>query len=216
MSYHHVLSAAVALALSSTAYGAGIPAGKVADWSGGTANIMIYGHDAPIGRIHENGAVTFDLPTPPETGRTVAQTFDRCRTGSLEVVNGDADVAPIMMYADIGGNEVGMVAADSPEMAAYQLSWGQTELAKGSFLRWLHVDGAASVTGKCVENLLTVSGPVDFVNESALRFAPGWNLVRTTHVEIMPHDDGSAHVIHAVDDALQALPAGAQWYLEKK
>lgn len=61
-----------------------------------------------------------------------------------------------------------------------------------------------------------MSGPVDFVNESALRFAPGWNLVRTTHVEIMPHDDGSAHVIHAVGDALQALPADALWYLDKK
>jgi hypothetical protein len=216
MKLPRALTAATALAVSAAAPGAEVPAGKAADWCGGTANIMIYGHDAPIGRIHQDGAVTFDLPTPPQTGQTVAETFDRCRTGSLELVNGDADVAPIMIYAEIGGDEVGMVAADSAEMAAYQLSWGQTELVKGSFLRWLHVDGAASVTGKCVENLLTVSGPADLVNESELRFEPGWNLVRTTHVEIMPHADGSAHVIHAVDDALQALPTEATWYLQKK
>lgn len=61
-----------------------------------------------------------------------------------------------------------------------------------------------------------MSGPVDLLNESELRFEPSWNLVRTTHLEIMPHADGSAHVIHVVDDALQTLPADAQWYLEKK
>jgi len=177
---------------------------------------MIYGHDAPIGRIHDDGSVTFDLPTPPETGQSVAETFDRCRTGSLDVVNGDADVAPIMIYAEIGTDEVSMVAADSPEMAAYQLSWGQTELVKGSFMRWLHVDGAASVTGKCVEEMVTVSGPAEFVHETGLRFVSGWNLVRTTHVEIMQHADGSAHVTHSIDDALQALPADVMWYLEQK
>jgi len=214
MNFSIALNAAIALVLSPAALGAEVPAGKVARWPGGTANIMIYGHDAPVGRILDNGAVTFDLPVPPGTGQTIVQTFDRCRTGSLEVVNGETEVAPIMIYAEIDGDEIGMVAADSAEMAAYQLSWGQTELVTGSFLRWLHVADAASVTGKCVEEMVTESGPVDFVTELDLRFEPGWNLVRTAHREIMRHADGSAHVIHAVNDALPAMPADASWYLE--
>lgn len=216
MKYPAILGGAVALAMFSAALEAEIPAGTVAGWPGGKADIMTWGHDDPIGRIHEDGAVTFNLPTPPETGQTVARTFVRCRTAELNVVNGDADVAPTMLYVAIGEGQVGMVAADSPEMAAYQLSWGQTALVKGSFIRWLHVDGDAAVTGKCVEEMLTVSGPVEFVTESDLHLLAGWNLIRTTNIEVMHHEDGTAHETHTRHDALQAWPADAMWYLEKK
>lgn len=216
MRYARRLTAAAALAACATALGADVPAGKVAGWPGGTAEIMTWGHDEPLGRIHDDGAVTFNLPTPPGTGQTVAQTFDRCRTAELEVINGEADVAPTMLYIESGEDQVGLVAASSPEMAAYQLSFGQTELVKGSFLRWLHVAGDAAVSGKCVEEMVTVSGPVDFVTELDLRFVSGWNLVRTTNLEVLRHADGSAHETHTAHDALQSWPADAAWYLENR
>lgn len=216
MNYAALLIAAVTLALSTPALGADVPAGKVVEWPGGTANIMTYGFDDPIGRVAADGSVTFNLPTPPETGQTFAQTFDRCRTSPLDVVNGEADVAPVMAYVLLDGKEVAMVAADSAEMANYQLSWGQTELVKGSHVRWLHVDGNASVTGRCVEEMVTVSGPAEFVNEFDLKVVAGWNLIRTTFLEIMQHEDGTAHETHSRHDALQAWPADAAWHLEQK
>ncbi len=213
-----VLSAGAVLAMSCAApvLAAEVPAGKVAGWQGGTAEIYTYGHDAPLGRIQADGSVTFDLPTPPDTGQTVAQTFDRCRAGGFSVVNGEANVAATMIYMKAGDDETGMVAATNPEIAAYQLSWGQTELVEGAFLRWLHVDGKAAVTGTCVEEMITPSGPAEFTTESRLEFAPGWNLVRTTIVEFMEHADGSRHETHTIHDALQAMPDDAMWYLESK
>jgi hypothetical protein len=216
MKYTGTLTAAFALALSCTTVAAATPAGKVVGWQGGTAEVMIWGHDEPVGRVHEDGSVTFDLPTPPETGQTVTRTFSRCRTSELTVVNGEADVAPTMLYLQSGEEQVGMVAADSPEMAAYQLSWGQTELVKGSFLRWVHVAGDAAVTGRCVEEQISVSGPIEVVTEMDLNLKSGWNLVRTTNLEIIRHADGTAHETHTRYDALQAFPAEAAWYLESK
>lgn len=216
MRYPEYLLAAAAIALSFTVSGAEIPAGHVVGWQDGTAEIMTDGHDAPIGRIHANGAVTFTLPVPPDGGQTVAETFSRCRTGGLEVVNGAASVTPTMLYIKTDKGERGMVAADSTEMAAYRLSWGQTELVKGSFMRWLYVDGDAAVTGKCVEKMVTPSGPAEFVTEMNLRFVSGWNLVRTTNLELIHHPDGSAHETHTLHDALQGWPEGASWFLEEK
>lgn len=216
MNHVKLLGILAAVLMFPVAAGAEIQAGRVAGWAGGTADIMIFGHDGPVGRIQADGSVTFDLPTPPETGQTVARTFDRCRTSRLEVVNGEADVAPTMLYIEAGGEQLGLIGADSPEMAAYQLSWGQTELVKGSFLRWLHVDGDAAVTGRCAEEMVTVSGPVEFVVDNDLRLVSGWNLVRTAHLEVMRHADGSAHETHVRHDALQAWPADATWYVEAK
>ena len=212
------ISAGAVLALSCAlpAFAAEVPGGKVAGWQGGAAEIFTYGHDEPIGRIREDGSVSFDLPTPPDSDQTVAQTFDRCRTGGLSVKNGAANVVPTMLFVKTGGDEPGLVAATNPETAAYQISWGQTQLVKGAFLRWLHVDGEAAVTGRCVEEMVTPSGPAEFTNELRLEFAPGWNLVRTTSVELMEHEDGSRHETHTIHDALQAMPDDAMWYLEAK
>ncbi len=214
MRYPALIGAAAALAVAGPALCAEFAAGKVTGWTGGAANVFTWGHDEPIGRIQDDGSVIFTLPTPPETGQTIAQTFDRCRTAALDVINGEADVAPTMLYIESGEDQLGMIAADSSAMAAYQLSFGQTELVKGSFLRWLHVAGDAAVTGRCVEEMVTVSGPVEFVTELDLRFVAGWNLVRTTNVEVLRHADGTAHETHTVHDALQAWPADAAWYLE--
>lgn len=212
------ISAGAVLALSCAlpAFAAEVPGGKVAGWQGGTAGIYTYGLDEPLGHIRDDGSVTFNLPTPPDLDQTVAQTFDRCRTGGLSVENGGASVAPVMLYVKTGNDEAGLVAATNPETAAYQLSWGQTELVKGAFLRWLHVDGKAAVTGRCVEEMVTPSGPAEFTNELRLEFAPGWNLVRTSIVELMEHEDGSRHETHTIHDALQAMPDDAMWYLETK
>lgn len=209
-------SAVLALSCVYPVLAAEVPGGKVAGWQGGAAEIFTYGHDAPIGRIRDDGSVSFDLPTPPDSDQTVAETFDRCRTGGLSVQNGGANVVPTMLFVKTGDDETGMVAATNPETAAYQLSWGQTELVKGAFLRWLHVDAEAAVTGRCVEEMVTPSGPAEFTNELRLEFAPGWNVVRTTIVELMEHEDGSRHETHTIHDALQAMPDDAMWYLEAK
>jgi hypothetical protein len=187
---------------------------RVIGWPGGAANVMTYGHDAPIGRIQEDGTITFDLPTPSEANQTVSQTFDRCRTTPLTVENGAARVMPTMLYVELGDSELSLVAASSPEMAAWSLSFGESPLVKGSHLRWLHVDGAASVTGDCVETMLTPSGDLAFRNTWQLQLTPGWNLIRTTFVEVVEHADGSRHETHTIHDALPALPEDAHWYLE--
>ena len=193
-----------------------VPTGRVANWSGGTAEIMTYGHDSPIGQIHEDGGVTFDLPTPPARGQTVADTFDRCPAGGLVVKNGEAEVNATMLYIERDESELGLVAATSPEFAAWTLSFGQTPLVKGAHLRWLHVDGDASVSGDCVREMLTPSGDMEFRNESRLNLVDGWNLIRTAFVEVIEHEDGSRHETHTVNDALQVFPDDALWYLETR
>lgn len=207
-----ILVASLAYCLCSAALADPVPAGRAAQWQGGTADILTYGHDGLVGRIHEDGTVTFDLPTPPETGQTVADTFDRCRAGGLTVQNGAAEVAATMLFIERDGSELGLVAATSPEFAQWSLSFGQSPLVKGAHLRWLHVDGDASVTGDCVEEMVTASGPMEFRNESRLNLVKGWNLIRSTFVEVVEHEDGSRHETHTVHDALQAFPDDAMWY----
>lgn len=210
------ITLACSLAAFAIAFAHADPAGRIAGWSGGTADIFTYGHDDPIGRIHGDGTVTFELPVPPANGQTVADTFDRCRSSALTIDNGDAEVTPTMLYVEHDGAELGLVSASSPEMAEWSLSFGQSPLVEGSHLRWLYVAGAASVTGDCVERMLTPSGELDFRNEWQLQLAPGWNLIRSTFAEVIEHADGSRHETHTRHDALQTMPDDAHWYLETR
>jgi len=209
-----ILITTFAACLCSNVLADSVPAGRVADWSGGAADIMTYGHDSPIGRIHEDGTVTFDLPTPPARGQTVAATFDRCPAGGLVVKNGEAEVSATMLYVERDEVELGLVAATSPEFAAWTLSFGESPMVKGAHLRWLHVAGDASVSGDCVEEMLTPSGDLEFHSESRLELVDGWNLIRTAFVEVVEFEDGSRYEKHTVHDALQAFPDDTLWYLE--
>jgi hypothetical protein len=200
--------------LCATALADPSPTGRVADWNGGTAEIMTYGHDSPIGRILEDGTVTFDLPTPPATGQTVAATFDRCPAGGLVVKNGEAEVSATMLYVERDGVELGLVAATSPEFAAWTLTFGESPMVKGAHLRWLHVDGDASVNGECVQEMLTPAGDLEFRGEYRLNLVDGWNLIRTAFLDVVEYEDGSRYETHTVHDALQAFPEDALWYLE--
>jgi len=209
-----ILITVIISCLSTTVLADPLPSGRVADWGGGTAEIMTYGHDSPIGRILEDGTVTFDLPTPAARGQTVAATFDRCHAGGLVVNNGEAEVSATMLYVERKGVELGLVAATSPELAAWTLSFGESPMVKGAHLRWLYVDGDASVNGECVQEMLTPAGDLEFRSESKLVLVDGWNLIRTEFVDVVEYEDGSRYETHTVHDALQVFPDDAQWYLE--
>lgn len=200
--------------LSTTLVADPVPAGQVANWNGGTAKIRSHGHNGTIGRILKDGTVTFALPTPEATGQTVADTFNHCPSGGLVVTNGEAEVSVTMLYVERDGKELGLVAATSPELAAWSLTFGQSPVVKGAHLRWLHVDGDASVNGECVQEMLTPAGDLEFRSESKLVLVDGWNLIRTEFVKVVEFEDGSSYETHTVHDALQAFPNDAQWYLE--
>lgn len=71
------------------------------------------------------------------------------------------------------------------------------------------------MTGDRVEEIYTSSGPTEVRIESRLQFASGWNLVRTTFLEILEQEDGSRFETHSVNDALQEFPADALWYVSE-
>ncbi len=208
-----ILATSLACSLIGVAQADPIQAGRLAEWSGGTAVIQTYGHDGAIGSIKEDGTVLFDLPPPELTGQTIAETFDYCSTGGLKVENGAAQVAATMLYVEHNGSELGMVAATSPELAAWSLSYGQTPQVEGAHLRWFYVDGEASVDGVCLEEVYTASGPTAVRLENRLNFVKGWNLVRTTFLEILEQEDGPRLETHTINDALQVFPDDAVWYL---
>ncbi|MEQ8484636.1 MAG: hypothetical protein RIB46_09755 [Pseudomonadales bacterium] len=187
----------------------------VVGWPGGAAAVVSYDFDDPVGEVSAEGAIHFELPVPPASRQTVADTFDRCPTGKLDIENGAAPVTPVMLLVELGGRELSLAAASSPDMAAWTLSFGQAPLVKGSFLRWLHVDGAASVSGECVETLLTDAGDLETRTEWRLELAPGWNLIRTTYLDYAELEDGRRQETHTVHDAVVALPEDARWYLEQ-
>jgi hypothetical protein len=210
-----MLAAGLLLCTFTVCQAESMPAGKLANWFGGPTDILTYGEDQPIGRIEADGAVSFRLPTPPVLDQTVADTFVRCSDGELTVENGEARLVPVIAFIEHDGRDLGMIAASSEARANYSLTYGQSGLVRGYDLRWVHVDAAASVTGRCESQMNIGAGPVDFVAEYQLDFLPGWNLVRTAIVEYVESEDGSRQETHTRYDALQAFPQEAMWYLDQ-
>jgi hypothetical protein len=190
------------------------PGGRVVDWPGSTAEILTHGLDGPVGRIDADGQVTVDLPTPPDTEQTVAETLGRCLGDAPVIENGEAQFTPLIPFTELRGRDVGMIAADSRESAMNALTYGQSPLVRGATLRWVHLDRAARLEGECTQPTWTTGGTIDTRVETRLEFSPGWNLLRTTTVDFLELEDGSRYETHTVYEVVQGMPEGFDWYLK--
>lgn len=194
------------------------PAGSIDDWTGGTAAIRMMRSEVDVGRIDADGSVHLSLPEPPASRQTAARTFARCE--GLEVSGGDVTVAPAMFFIDTGEGENYLFPATSADVANWQASFGETPLAEGAWLQWIHASGAARISGSCRQQIHTGSSGDEPAFEESVDYdvtlAQGWNRVRQGIESVYVDPDGSRHVRQQSVRSVDAVPAGIRWYPERR
>ena len=190
--------------------------GGVEGWSHGAAPIHMMRSDAAVGRIDADGSIHLDLREPAASQQTAARTFARCE--GLEVADGEAVVAPVMLFVNSGQGENYLFPATSPEIALWQASFGETALVEGAWLQWIHASAAAQVVGTCATEVHTASsGELPAFEERVdfdVRLKPGWNLVRQAIEAVHEEPDGTRHVRVKSTRIVDAFPADMRWYSE--
>lgn len=194
------------------------PSGSVDSWNGDATALLMARVDGEVGRIDADGTVHLDLPEPPVSRQTAARTFARCE--GLDVSGGDVVVAPAMFFIDAGEGENYLFPATSVAVADWQASFGETPLAQGAWLQWIHASGPARVSGSCRQSIHTgSSGDAPAFEERIdyeITLEPGWNRVRHGIESIYTDADGSRHLQHQTVRTVEAIPADIRWYPERR
>lgn len=206
------------VALASSAAVASEPVGVMEGWSRGATPIHMMRSDAEAGRIDADGNVYLALPTPPASRQTAARTFARCE--GLEVEGGEVVVAPAMLFVEFGQGEVYLFPATSRQVADWQASFGETPVAEGAWLQWVHASAPARISGSCRTAIHTPSsGDTPAFEERVdyeVALVPGWNHVRHAIDKLHVSPDGSRHVEHQRVTTTATVPADIRWYAERR
>lgn len=210
------LAAALALALAPDA---SAKDGRIADWSHGEAGIYTHTQDGPmpVGTVAADGTIGLDWPTPPSFGQTLADTFPSCTDDGSRIANPwVTEFFPTILFVARGeGEELGSLRlATSPEVAAWQDSYGQEKAAEGSWFQWVRVTQDSTVEAECTTTMYTGEGDDNFqiVTHYQVAFAEEWNLMRNDITSVHTSPSGKTHVASTKVSALQAMPEDAEWY----
>jgi hypothetical protein len=194
------------------------PVGKIDDWTGGATPLHMMRSDAEVGRIDADGTIHLALPTPPASRQTAARTFARCE--GLEVSGGEVTVAPAMFFIDTGAGENYLFPATSAAVADWQASFGETPLAEGAWLQWIHATGEARITGSCRQAIHTgASGETPAFEERVdydVTLAPGWNRIRQGIDKVYADTDGMRYVERQSVRSVDAMPVDIRWFPERR
>lgn len=193
---------------------------KVDGWPGGTALVKSYAPKGAttLGRIEPDGTLVLELPEPPPSTQTVDQTFAGGCAGEGGVSVGPLEVGftPTSLFVERDGEEMGALhLATSREVVAWRDSYGEQSAAAGAWYQWVHVAGAAEVTGDCTVTTWVdaeATESYDQLTTHQLKFAPGWNLMRNEIGELYTDKTGKRHPRRVVVDALTDAPAAATWF----
>jgi hypothetical protein len=193
------------------------PAGTLTGWQGGDTALHMMRADGEVGRVGADGQVTLSLPNPPASRQTAARTFARCE--GLDVSGGDVTVAPAMFFIHQGEAENYLFATTSREVADWQASFGETPLAEGAWLQWLHSTGEARVSGTCKRSIHTGSSGDEPGFEEQVHYevtlAPGWNRVRFSIDKLHVEPDGTRHIERQRVHTVAAAADDIRWHLER-
>ncbi|AVA15053.1 MAG: hypothetical protein U0S50_11905 [Sphingopyxis sp.] len=195
-----------------------IAAGKIRNWIHGAQALAIMDFEDSsalrnIGTIDAEGQIVMEPIVPPPSQQTVSQTFDTCRANTVQIVNGSTGITPIVPLALSGdGNERALAIADSEEMAVWRLNHGQAPMTKGTYLQLVYAEGEAEVQGICSWEILVPSGDAEVTVEYAIRFRPGWNLIRNRIVDFIESWSGADQETYMIIDTVDVLPEDVAWF----
>ncbi len=195
--------------------------GRIADWSGGNAQVMSHSPGGPvtIGDIAADGTVTLALPEAPPMPQLLGQTFPSCRDDGVAIATPEtAAFVPTSLFASRAGVELGsLYLATDAQVVAWRANWGQGETPLGAWMQWVHVDQAATVTADCVQTTYTDPEATDAYPQTTqyhVTLVPGWNLLRFSITSLHTDPTGRNHPRLTQVEALVAAPGDAQWFFE--
>lgn len=195
-----------------------IAAGKIRNWSHGRQALAIMDFEdkstlRAIGTIDAEGQIVMEPIFPPPSQQTVSRTFDTCRANTVQIVNGSIGITPIVPLAlSRDGNERTLAIADSEEMALWRLNHGRAPMTKGAHLQLVYAEGEAEVQEICSWEIPVPSGDAEVTVEYAIRFRPGWNLIRSRIVDFIESWSGADQETHMIIDTVDVLPEDVVWF----
>lgn len=209
------LALALAVTLPATA------AERLEGWTQGEATIFTHTPDGPmrVGQVQADGSLVFEWPSVPSTEQTLALTFPSCDDdGSPIATPGAAEFWPTSLFIgtdDSVDGELGSLhLASSPEVVAWQASYGQENAADGTWFQYVHVSQAASMEAQCRMPTYTGEGDDQYtqVTEYNVYFKAGWNLMRNDITRLHAAPSGRRHAASIRISVQEGPAADARWF----
>lgn len=194
---------------------------RLEGWTHGEANIYTYERGGPmlVGRVAADGTLAFEWPSAPSTEQTLALTFPSCNDdGSPIATPGAAEFWPTSLFIatdDSTDGELGSLhLASSPQVVAWQASYGQEDAADGTWFQYVHVSQAASIEAQCRMPTYTGEGDDQYtqVTEYNVYFEAGWNLMRNDITRLHAAPSGRRHAASIRTSVQQGPAEDARWF----
>ena len=212
-----LLALGLALALPAFAQ----PADRLEGWTHGEATIFTHDPGGPmkVGRVAADGTLVFEWPSAPSTEQTLALTFPSCNEDGSPIASpGAAEFWPTSLFIgtdDSVDGELGSLhLATSPEVVAWQASYGQADAVGGAWFQFVHVSQAATVEAQCAMPTYTGEGDDQYTQatEYNVRFEAGWNLMRNDVTRLHAAPSGRRHAAGIRTSVQQGPATDARWF----
>lgn len=197
-----------------------LAADRIVGWDKGEAFIFSHHPAGPMrmGRVAEDGTVELNLPAMPSTDQTLGDTFPSCLESGEPIVSEQAATfSPTSLFLaadDSAIDELGSLhLASSPEVMAWNASYGQESAVEGSWYQYVRVSQAATLEAECTMPMYTGEDSDNFeqVTHYAVQFQPEWNLMRNQITELHTAPSGKQHPKRIHVTVSESVPGDAQW-----
>ncbi len=192
--------------------------GKISDWSGRQADLLVWQIGAPpvpIGKVTEGGTLIFELPASFDATQPLSQVFS-CSDGGTTSTDPDATyfITSSMLMIGLAAEEKligGAVAASNRAIALSRA--GKAQPAAGRYYQWLYTPDDVTIEGNCAFDIFPDGKTGVEVNSTYdMALKPGWNVFEIELAEIEKVGDAPNVARQRAYRVVDDLPADAKWY----
>jgi len=215
--------------------------GTVKNWSNGDGLITFYdmlsGKKSQLGTINSQGNILITLDVdyintvnlmakkaaekaPKDweiQHNTVSSTFSCIGEDKITIDFGETLLAglPELSLTDKGGQaDFGILyAVSTPEIAQWLFSYGEDNVSKGYYLKWVFTEKPASINGICTNPTYTGNEEemYDDILKMNLKLHKGWNIIKYDIVETFTSQNGKVYPSKTEVTKLEKLPENLLW-----
>lgn len=215
--------------------------GTVKNWSNGDGFVAFYdmlsGEMSRLGTINSQGNLhipldadylnTVNLMSKKAAEKapkgweirhnTVSSAFSCIEEDKITIDSGETLLAglPELSLTDKGGQaDFGILyAVSTPEIAQWLFSYGEENISKGYYLKWIFTEKPAGVNGICAIPTYTGNGEemYDDILQMNLKLDKGWNVIKYDIVETFTSQNGKVYPSKTEVTKLENLPENLLW-----